>query len=58
VLEDESEEYEVARVLAEREVKGRKQYLVHWKGYSHFEDTWEPAENLANAKEKLAEFHG
>ena len=32
-------------------------YLVHWKGYGEGEDTWEPAKNLANSPEKLAEFH-
>ncbi|GAB5494897.1 MAG: hypothetical protein Phog2KO_51120 [Phototrophicaceae bacterium] len=50
------EEYLVDRILAERTVRGRKQYLVRWQGYDQSEDTWEPARNLQNAMEKLREF--
>jgi hypothetical protein len=32
-------------------------YLVHWKGYTHDDDTWEPIENLDDAQECLKEFH-
>ena len=56
-LEDSDEvEYEVERILAVRSVRGRKEYLCHWKGYGSWEDSWEPEENLANAQELLAEF--
>jgi hypothetical protein len=24
------------------------EYLVHWEGFPHSENTWEPATNLAN----------
>jgi hypothetical protein len=49
-------EYEVDRILAKRVVRGQDQFLVRWKGYSSFEDSWEPKANLTNAPEKLKEF--
>ena len=33
------------------------QHLIHWKGYDISEDTWEPAHNLQNASEAIADFH-
>jgi len=41
--------YDVKRILARRECKGRTEYLVNWKGYSDLENTWEPADNLNDA---------
>ena len=37
-------------------VKGKKKFLVKWKGYTAKEDTWESRENLENAKELVKEF--
>lgn len=49
-LEDGTEEeYEVERVLSSRTVRGATQYLVRWKGYTAFDDTWEPSSNLQRA---------
>ena len=50
-------EYEVDAVLASRIQRNKLQYLVGWKGYGPEERTWEPAENLENAKEAVAAFH-
>ena len=47
-MEDQSEEYEVERILDKRQVRrGRSrtlntQYLVKWKGYNDYDNTWEP----------------
>jgi hypothetical protein len=49
-------EYTVEAILNSRKIKGRKQYLVKWEGYSHAENTWEPVANLANAKEAIKAF--
>jgi hypothetical protein len=51
------EEYEVDEILDSRRRWGKLEYLVHWSGYDINERSWEAAENLANAPEKVQEFH-
>jgi hypothetical protein len=36
--------------------KRKKQYHVHWKGYSNAKDTWEPEENI-HAPELITQYH-
>jgi len=50
-------QYEVEAVLDSRIRRNKLEYLVEWKGYGPEERTWEPAENLENAKEAIAAFH-
>jgi hypothetical protein len=54
---DSHEEYEMEEVLDSRQRRGRLEYLVHWRGYDINECTWEPSTNLANAPQKVQEFH-
>jgi hypothetical protein len=58
-------EYEVEAVLAhrERKLRGKKkgkkvarEYLVKWLSYSDENNTWEPEDNLENARERLQEY--
>ena len=59
-MPDGEEEWEVERVVDVRTRRfgraSRKEYLVLWKGYPDHEKSWEPAANLANAREKVQEF--
>ena len=38
--------------------KGKRlEYLVHWKGWSDSDRTWEPVSNLGNAADAVWDFH-
>lgn len=52
------EEYEVEKVLDKRVKKGNQvEYLVKWKNYDDPDDnTWEPADNLKEAKTAIDKF--
>jgi hypothetical protein len=56
VLVKGQQEYEVEKILDHRKRGRTTQYLVRWKGYGRDDDTWEPADNLKNAKEKIKEY--
>lgn len=54
---DSEDKMEVETVLDSR-MKGRRlQYLVKWKDLPAVENSWEPAQHLRNAPEKVEEFH-
>ena len=55
-LED-GPEYEVAAILDSKIVRNKLYYLVDWLGYSPSECTWEPIENVTNARALLDDFH-
>ena len=57
VTEDRDEEYEVDYVMDSR-YKGKcLEYLIHWKGWSDTDRTWEPVSNLGNAVAAVRDFH-
>ena len=56
VIIEEEKEFEVEKILNKRIVRGKKKFLVRWKGYMVEEDTWENRENLRNTKELVEEF--
>lgn len=51
------EEWEVDRILNAKWFRGKKKYLVRWKGFTAEADSWESEEDLENAKELVEEFH-
>ena len=57
VIIDGDEEYEVEEILNSKMDRRQLKYLVRWKGYSPAHDSWEPAEALGNAAEKVEQFH-
>ena len=50
-------EFEVHSILDSRFRRRKLEYLVDWIGYDASDRTWEPAENLTNAKDAVATFH-
>jgi len=54
---DDSDEWEVDRILDSKRRYRKLHYLVQWAGYSYVRTSWEPAENLGNAQELVDEFH-
>lgn len=48
-------EYEVEKIIDDKIVGGKYQYLIRWKGYSPDEDTWE-SESTLNCKDILAKY--
>ena len=57
VTEDREEEYKVERIVDSRYKGKHLEYLVHWKGWSDSDRTWEPVSNLGNAADAVRDFH-
>ena len=49
-------EFEIERILQSRVVRNRKEYLVKWKGYNDFENSWVKAHDMGNAQELVQQF--
>ena len=56
VLESGDEVYEVESILASRGSGARAHYLVKWRGYPHWESTWEKASNLSGSRALVADY--
>ena len=50
-------EYEVLDVLDVRGSGRNREYLIHWKGQTREQATWEPLENLANCRSRIRAFN-
>ncbi|KAF8688056.1 hypothetical protein RHS03_09828, partial [Rhizoctonia solani] len=56
VTMDGEEEYKVEGITNAKERDGKWFFQVKWKGYGSEENTWEPQENLKNAKKVLRKY--
>ena len=54
LLEADGTEWEVEGIQDERSARGRKEYLLKWKGYSR--PTWVAAKDLTHCAELLRDF--
>lgn len=50
-------EYEVEYIVNDQLIDGYRQYLVKWKGYDDFENTWEPEENLQHCEDLIEAYY-
>ena len=57
VTKDRDEEYEVESIVDSRYKGKRLEYLVHWRGWSDTDRTWEPLSNLGNTATAVQDFH-
>jgi hypothetical protein len=55
--EDSEQAWNVQEILDLKFHRKKIKYLVHWEGYTHDHDTWEPIENLDDTQECLKAFH-
>ena len=47
VMDEADEElYIIERIIDHRRHKGKREYLIQWKGYDEDENTWEPADTI------------
>lgn len=54
---EEENEFEVESIVSHQGPLNQRQYLVKWLGYDDTENTWEPATNLTNCRQLLAQYH-
>ena len=56
IPETDHEKYKVKTILDKRTLRNRPQYLIKWLEYLLHDATWEPEENLENAKKTIQKF--
>jgi hypothetical protein len=44
-----NEEYEIEDIIASRVVRNSTEFLVKWKGYGDFENSWVKERDMGNA---------
>ncbi|KAH3722859.1 hypothetical protein Pelo_18436 [Pelomyxa schiedti] len=49
-------EYDVESILGSRVRRGKKQYLIHWKGFQGKDNSWEDKQNCVGCKQLIKEW--
>lgn len=57
VFVDGEEEWEVDKIVNSKTDRGKRKYLVRWKGFGISGDTWEPLEHLTGVEDLIEKFH-
>ena len=50
------DKYEIDCIIGEQQIKERTHFLIKWKNYDITDSTWEPRENLDNARTIIRKF--
>lgn len=53
---EDSQEYEVEAIVNHRFRNGNKEYLVKWKNFSDYKNTWEPMEHMTHCKDAIDQY--
>jgi len=53
---DDSDIFNVERILGKRKNHGKIEYLVKWEGFSDDQNTWEPIKHLSNVSHLISEY--
>src|SRR5881628_1637868 len=54
---DSQPEYEIKNIVGTCKHRGKREYLIKWKGYGDHENSWEPATHLTHAKDLISEYN-
>ena len=59
VIQDGVEVYHIERIMDSEYRRNKLHYLVHWRGYSEDDRTWEPIDNITGGiqNKHLREYH-
>ena len=55
-LMEQKDQYKVEKILKHKDINKQRHYLVKWKNYSDFKNTWESEENLNRCSEVIEKY--
>ena len=55
VIRGKPTQYIINKIIDDKIIKGKRHYLIRWKGHTSKDDTWEPASNIAKDSPKAVQ---